>query len=314
MPGSLDFFRMNNLGMNVLQCVLGEHVAIDLPYEEAPFLRQAFDMTFISLRNLEDSTTFVHNGHGTAAAIALWYIAVESYFARVVKIAAAYKKIDFKKVQSDHICARIEKVCTSIGTDKMMFQKTILRKKLSEFNTFRNALFHAGIFNNKLNLKHTSFSKNPLLLNQVDLIQAADIAVSAMSMFRYVFRNIDIIPTYHIFHEVKKCYNWVSIDSLYSEIILPGFVSILRKHNLATSFSPLPQGIYMPQSDLNVKITPLIRLEQDKDFEFQGSTQKTNIMTSLFVRFANTACSSLPPNSMGLFDARGKGNENSDAF
>lgn len=298
-----DFRHNNNLGKTALQCIFNDTAYSIIPYEEDAFIAKAVQFTLDSLTCLESSDSHLNPGDSSLSAIVLWFLSIESFFAKIVKVICLYTGMDFKSFQKVHICQRIDLICECLGIDKISFQKTAIRNKLQEFNEIRNSIFHSGCFQNSIKVKHTVFSTIPVFMNQSDVIQAADIAVNIMTMFRNVFTNVDIIPTYVIHFPPSRCIKWVALNEFYTDVILKSFTEILEKHELKTNFKPLSHTKIKQNHVIKTDIKAIIKAEPDAQFKLNEEKHKTNIIEQHYIKFSIKECSQQQPDTLKVYNA-----------
>lgn len=297
----LENYRYESLGRVALQCIIDEKFQSMIYYEEDVFVYKAIELTLDSFRQLEFSSTYFNPGRSSLSAVVMWFLSLESFFAKITKIICLYTKKDFKKFQNHHICSRIDLICDCVGINKVLFQKSKIRNMLQEFNEIRNSIFHAGNFQKRLKIKHTIFSDIPVFVNQSDVIQAADIAINIMAMFRFVFKGIDIIPQLPIQDNKKMCAKYIALEEFYNGVIKKSFFEILKKHDLCTSFTPLETTHLDQKYVLDTNIHPLLKAKED--IIALCNNEKTNIIDEITENFSRDICSDLAPDIIKVYNA-----------
>ena len=147
-------------------------LSIDNPYVVlmyVKFCQNAFYSTLEDLSRLENSKFSIHQGLNIQISIGTWFLAIEAYINTILKIACLAENVDFGDYKKQDLGRRIANLFKLLRHDVKYFNKTIFRK-LNEFTTYRNELFHDRTNDVDLKFHCTKFSGNPMFANQVDVM------------------------------------------------------------------------------------------------------------------------------------------------
>ena len=300
---NFDFYRYNDLCTQALQYNTTEVEGTIIPYEESSLVASSILLSIQSFNEIENSPTVAKSGITSKAAVATWFLSIESFIARIIKILSVSSTIDFESTKSKDVNQKIIHACDALNIDSLKFKKTKLCSMLKEFKNLRNELFHAASFKKKLKMKHTAFTEHPTSINQVDVIQAADIAVTTMCMLRYTIKDVDIIPTYPLECKNLRSIKFFAIDEIYENLILKHFNKILDKHSLYSDFTPQDKTFYLQPSESKITTIPILKVTQDPQFIFQGNATKTEISKSLLSNFIKRNFTKEDKGSIKLYKA-----------
>ncbi|WP_104904805.1 hypothetical protein [Nostoc sp. 'Lobaria pulmonaria (5183) cyanobiont'] len=229
----LEDFRTNDLGEVYIWFPLlgnmtdpGSRVLLTYHY----FAIKAFYSSCQNLELLEHSKEAINQGNTCSTAIALWFLTCESYINAILKAGCIQSNIPFGNYRGRDLEARIRGVFDVLLLAKEDFYKSGIYPKLKEFMEFRNEIFHDRSLGDERNFSKTNFSQIPFLCNQVDVIQAAIVALELCTAFRGVFPNCDLMPD--IVVESNGSFGFVKFDNMYSNLMRPFFEQVLAKHTL----------------------------------------------------------------------------------
>jgi hypothetical protein len=244
---------------------------------------KAFYYSCQSLEQLEQSQVQINSGSPTIVAIGFWFIAIEAYINTVLKIGCTLTGQNFKEeYRGKGLKQRLNGILNLIEGDLAIFHRTGLTQRLNEFMEFRNEIFHDRYLDEPLTFSKTAFSRIPFLANQVDVVQAALIALEVFLAFRKVYVGLDLMPD--ILVHVEDTCGFEKYDSLYAEVLIPLFNQALEKHNLDSSvivqpnFVPVKTATFAQLGDCQ----PLIRTAPQ--VEFFPNLEQTSYGVDIFSR------------------------------
>lgn len=231
----------------------------------------------------------------------LFFLSLESFVAELFKVLSCFKEINLEKAKDRNIYQKICWFCDEIDYEKIFFMMSDVYKKLEEFHYFRNALFHANSINKKISIQKTIFSPFPVLANIADAIQALDIYIAIITIFRRIFNGVDLMPQIFMKDYKTEVVVFIPVDQIYEKIILKSYYEILSKHNLTTQFKKTDWHFsYLPLE--YVYVDPLIKLEQDKLFEYDFNSEETKIFMKNYQNFLAIKTEGLEANTLRLPD------------
>lgn len=213
----------------------------------------------------------------------LWFISIEAYINSILRIACLIKKISFENLKKKDFGQRIKALFEILEIDRTPFYAGTFQK-IEEFKRYRNELFHDRTNDKLMEFHKTVFSGNPMYANQVDVMQAAAIALETYHSFRYVIPNIDLMP--QIIVTQKDSFFYAKIDRLYNEVLKPYFLSTLAKHSLTSSLVLDSNVAALEESPLlsSTLIEILVKAVQDEKYRVPASKERTQIGKNLFDR------------------------------
>lgn len=193
------------------------------------------------------NTMQLHNSIGGSGfcmpGVGLWFQATESYISTLYKLAVAESQTTHRGINKK-ACRIVEKMKEVNGYFGLAVPTTTIAQ-LQEFGTFRNGIFHDLCLTRNTKYSHTLFSPKPEKLNEVDVIQAARVAINIFSTYRYVFKGMDLMPQVWINNQ------FADIDRLAEEVLYRAFKELLNLKGLGTAL------------DLSSPVTPPILRDYD---------------------------------------------------
>jgi hypothetical protein len=280
----LEQLRENDIGTSsawVPSLGKGTEAMARLTYLQ--FSHLAFYYSAQQIEQLELSTDQVQQGNATQTAVGLWFISIEAYINSILRVACLVKKISFEDLKTKDFGQRIKALFEILEVDRTPFYKGTFQR-IEEFKRYRNELFHDRTNDKPMEFHKTVFSGNPMYANQVDVMQAAAIALETYHSFRYVIPKIDLMPQIMVTKEDSFFY--AKIDRLYNEVLKPHFLSALSKHSLTSSVvldgnvATLEES--PPLSSTLIEI--LVKAVPDEKYRATASKERTQIGTNLFDR------------------------------
>ena len=226
----LEQLRENDIGTSVAWIPsLGPDAMTRLTYMQ--FVHLGFYYSAQQIEQLEKSTTQINQGSATQTAVGLWFMSIESYINSILRISCLVKKISFDDIKKKDLDSRIKVLFEVLAIDKLPFYRGTLQK-LEEFKRYRNELFHDRTNDTPLVFHKTAFSSNPFFANQVDVMQAAVVAVQVFNSFRHVIPKLDLMP--HVLITKEDSFFYEKIDTLFAKVLAPYFQKCLSKHSLSS--------------------------------------------------------------------------------
>ena len=195
-----------------------------LPFLFHDITHVAFYMTIDALREMQKTRTIGPTQYGIPA-IAMWFVAVESYISTLYKLVCEVGKASGIK-QTQKIMEKVSEIDRYISNG--IIASSALRNRLQEFVTFRNTLLHDLTYVKQPTYVHTAFAKNAEKMNQVDLFQGIMIAIDTFGYYRHVIADMDLMPNVYINAQFEQ------VDKLSEEILFPAFAEILEKRGVRT--------------------------------------------------------------------------------
>jgi hypothetical protein len=195
------------------------------------YVQISYSLTVQALAHLEGDRIVLTSNQYCLPALSYWFISTESFINSIWKVISEINQdIVFSEIKKKDISQRIRMLLDILEVDKEDFYRAGVFQAFQDFVTFRNDIFHDRQHGEQHTYNHSCFSKVPPFINQVDILQAMQIAIGVFNMFRYVLPAKDIMPEAVIHPSKSKAYE--KIDTLYNEIIYPSFYSLIKKHNL----------------------------------------------------------------------------------
>lgn len=247
------------------------------------FTHSAFYYSAQQIEQLEFSTEQINQGNAVQTVVGLWFMSIEAYINSILRIACLVKNLSFDELKKKDFGPRIKALFDIMHIERTPFYSGGFQK-LEEFKQYRNELFHDRTNYKPIQFHKTAFSGNPFYANQVDVMQAAVIAIETFHSFRHVIPRVDLMPQIMITKDDSLFFE--KLDSLYDEVLSPYFESALLKHSL-TSGVDLKVTIRKLEeskifSDVLIKI--LVKAVPDEKFHVQPSKEITEIGKKLFDR------------------------------
>jgi len=247
------------------------------------FSQLAFYYSAQQVEQLEMSTTQINQGNVTQATVGLWFMAIESYINSILRISCLVKRVSFDDVKKKELDSRIKILFEILAIDKIPFYSGPLQK-LDEFKRYRNELFHDRTNDTPLAFHKTSFSGNPFFANQIDVMQAAVVAMQVFNSFRHVIPRLDLMPQVMITKEDSFFHE--KLDILFSEVLSPYFQKCLSKHALTSDIDLHINASCLGESQifLAFPIEVLVKAVPDEKYHATPSQEKTRFGEEIFSR------------------------------
>lgn len=223
------------------------------------------------------------------------YLSFESFISSITKVLCVIYEQDFKNVSTLSLYDKFKFVCKYLDIEVTLFSHNNLIERLNEFRVFRNEIIHDKQFGGVLEFSHTIFSPVAPFLNVVDLVEAYKMVVEVTSIFRFIFEDIDIIPSV-LMHNGSFNF-WRRIDYVYENYIVPSFNMLLDKHNLTTDLDPVIHYALpaKPKDSINVNFS----LKAEPNLDFTPNMNKTTLNRE----FYNNCSQNIEPPEEGMFYA-----------
>lgn len=232
----LEDFRGDDLGQ--IYVFMPRFSSVQVPLTFHDYSIKAFYYSCQSLEQLEQSQIHINSGNTTVVAIGFWFIAIEAYINAILKIGCILTEQNFNTYRSKNLKQRLEGILNLLGEDLPAFHRTGITQRLNEFMSFRNEIFHDRYIDDPLTFSKTVFSSIPFLANQVDVVQAALVALEVFVAFRKAYAGLDLMPDVVV--QVENTFGYEKYDFLYTEVLLPLFRKALEKHSLDSSVNTQP--------------------------------------------------------------------------
>lgn len=245
------------------------------------FATNAFYFSAQQIEQLELTRAIIHQGNAVQNTIGLWFIAIESYINSILRISCLLSNKSFEDYRNKDFGPRVSALFDILDIDRTPFYKGSFQR-LEEFKRYRNELFHDRTNDKPLVFQKTLFSGNPMYANQVDVMQAAVIALEVFEAFRHVIAGLDLMPQVQIKKEVSFFY--LPIDQLYGRVLRPYFDKVLEKHSLSSSIDLSVRMSLLDVSRLakpnDVKV--IVKAVPDNKFSHPASQQQTKYGEALW--------------------------------
>ncbi|WP_151072523.1 hypothetical protein [Cupriavidus oxalaticus] len=279
----LEKLRRNDVG-DFLAWIpsLGEDATSHLTYIQ--FSQLAFYYSAEQIEQLEFSTNHIRQGNAPQSAIGMWFISIEAYINSIIRICCLTKRLSFDEIKTKDFGHRIKSLLEILEIDRRKFYRNTFQK-LEEFKQYRNELFHDRTNDKSLTFQKTAFSGNPMRANQVDVMQAANIAIDVFHSLRHVIPRLDLMPQIMVTKEDSFFY--AKLDLLYHEVLRPHFLFALKKHSL-TSGIELDTNASILQESSIFSATPveiIVKAIPDQEYGTSTSADKTFAGRELLNRF-----------------------------
>lgn len=247
------------------------------------FANLAFYYSAQQIEQLEFSTFQINQGNATQNSVALWFLSIEAYINSILRISCLVEGASFDDLKKRDFDSRIRSLFDILQVDKIPFYSGPFQK-LEEFKRYRNELFHDRTNDKPIEFYKTAFSGNPLFANQVDVMQAAVIAIQTFHSFRYVIPKLDLMPQIKI--DKENSFFFRKLDFLFIEVLGPYFSKTLHKHSLT---SDINLSIETPQLEegkifSKVPVEILMNAVSEEEYFVTPSRENTHIGRDLFNR------------------------------
>ncbi|HEY9907014.1 MAG TPA: hypothetical protein V6D18_05325 [Thermosynechococcaceae cyanobacterium] len=266
---------------------------VQIPLTFHDYSIKAFYYSCQSLEQLEQSQIQINSGSTTVVAIGFWFITIEAYINAILKIGCTLAGQGFNEYRGKSLKQRLDGILNLLGEDLSVFHRTGITQRLNEFMAFRNEIFHDRYLDEPLTFSKTAFSRVPFLANQVDVVQAALIALEVFLAFRKVYVGLDLMPD--IIVQVEDTCGFEKYDSLYAEVIIPLFKRALEKHDLDSSviiqpsFVPVKPATFAQLEDCQplIRTTPQVEFSPSLERTSYGADLFSRVRQRIFSRFEN---------------------------
>jgi len=283
----LEDFRSNNIGsISAWVISLGDTAQAMTHLTFPQFCTSAFYISAEQIEQLELSSVGINQGNAVQTAVGLWFLSIESYINSLLRICCLLSQQSFEEYKKKDFEPRITALFGMLSIDKLPFYNGTFQR-LEEFKRYRNELFHDRTNDLELNFSKTHFSGNPMFANQVDVMQAALIAIQVFESFRYVIPGVDLMP--QVLVKKNDSFFYKCVDELYIKVLRPYFEMALVKHSLRSSIAldinaaPLNESQISSKGDVQI----LIRATPEEKYNHQPSPKKTNFGSTLFQTVKN---------------------------
>lgn len=276
----LEQLRENDIGTCVAWIPsLGPDAMTRLTYMQ--FTHLAFYYSAQQIEQLEISTAQINQGNATQTTVGLWFMSIESYINSILRISCLVKRLSFDDLKKKELDSRIKALFDILAIDKMPFYSGPLQK-MEDFKRYRNELFHDRTNDTPIAFHKTSFSGNPFFANQVDVMQAAVVAMQVFNSFRHVIPKLDLMPQVMIIKEDSFFYE--KMDALFARVLVPYFQKSLSKHALTSDIDLHVDTPRLGESQIfsAFPIEVLVKAVPDEKYHAMPSQEKTRIGEELF--------------------------------
>lgn len=278
----LEELRYNDLGvLSVWLPALGNGPQSFARLTFPQHVNNAFYLSAQQIEQLEQSKTLIVQGNAIPNSVGLWFISVEAYINSILRISCLLSNVSFDEYKSKDLGARITALFELLGTDRKPFYQGAFQR-LDEFKRYRNELFHDRTNDSLLVFQKTSFSGNPMYANQVDVMQAAVVALEVFEAFRHAIPKLDLMPQIHI--KKNDSFFYFPLDQLYSRVLRPYFEMALTKHSLSSDINlniDSPRLATSPLLD-GSEIQVLVKAIPEEKFSHPASQQNTKFGDELW--------------------------------
>lgn len=197
--------------------------------------------------------------------VCLLFMSVEAFFNDILKLFCVAQEEKFSDYKTKPISGRVKSIFKLSETDKKEFYKSGIYQELQEFEQLRNIIFHNG-YDENINFKKTLFSSIPINCNIVDVMQALKINLRIFEYFRFLIKDIDMMP--NIFINPLNNAFWEKCDIVYANFFIPYFLNILTKHDLKTELNLNYTNLRIEESTVikHKQVHVIIRAEKDTKY------------------------------------------------
>ncbi|MGE0274689.1 MAG: hypothetical protein AB7G68_19170 [Nitrospiraceae bacterium] len=276
------------------QQFVGESVLMS-PYfngNHLPFLfhetsNAAFYMTIDALNRMQSHDSIGGNGY-CLPGIGLWFQATESYLSTIYKLAVAESNNSRRSISA------VKKLMEKLDQINQYFSISVsptLRNQLQEFITFRNGIFHDLTLVRNTRYSHTLFSPKPEKLNEIDLFQSAAVAVRMFTYYRYLFKDVDLMPQIFINNQFDD------LDRLANEILYPALKEILKLKGLGTALDLTTSSIHCDPRDYDVRVKAIISYS-GPSYPNCGATSSPSVVQKYYKEASNSR--PMDPENFGI--------------
>jgi hypothetical protein len=276
----LEQLRKNDIGTNTAWIPsLGSDAMTHLTYIQ--FSHLAFYYSAQQIEQLEMSTAQINQGNATQTTVGLWFMAIESYISSLLRISCLVKHMAFDDYKKKALDSRIKVLFDLLKIDKIPFYSGPFQK-LEEFKRYRNELFHDRTNDTALAFDKTSFGGNPFFANQVDVMQAAVVAMQIFHSFRYVIPRLDLMP--QVMVTKGDSFFYEKADVLFSQVLSPYFQKSLSKHSLTSDVDLNINSPCLSESPIfsEFPIEVLVKAVPDEKYHATPSQENTRFGEELF--------------------------------
>ena len=248
------------------------------------FATSAFYFSAQQIEQMETTSAIIHQGNAVQNTIGLWFIAIEAYINSILRISCLLSNTPFERYKNKDLGPRLTALLEFLDIDRALFYEGPFQR-LEEFKRYRNEFFHDRTNEYPLKFQKTIFSGNPMYANQVDVMQAAVIALEVFEAFRYTIAGIDLMPQVKV--EKEGTFFYSPIDQLYNRVLRPYFEIALAKHSLSSLINldirmkPLDTSRLAQKGDIQI----LVKAIPDGEFNHPASQEKTSLGKDLLNSF-----------------------------
>jgi hypothetical protein len=250
------------------------------------FATNAFYFSAQQIEQLETTSAIIHQGNAVQNTIGLWFIAIEAYVNSILRISCLLINTPFEAYKNKEFGPRLTALLRFLDIDRAPFYEDSFQR-LEEFKRYRNELFHDRTNDKPLKFQKTLFSGNPMYANQIDVMQAAVIALEVFEAFRYTFAGLDLMPQVKV--DKGGSFFFSPVDRLYNCVLGPYFEMAIAKHSLSSlinldiRMSPLDTSHLANKGDVQI----LVKAIPDGEFNHSASQQQTRFGPTIFDAFKN---------------------------
>jgi len=283
---TLNFYRKNDLGYTF--CV----VNYEKGHVEVPFVYNDY-CNMVTLRFLKELQRFENSHINPVAAnmkllsIFTDYFALMEQFVSTIYIILYYYMTNPKTISDENISNLFREEYTKViknifkilNISDMNFKRTQIFNKLAELEDSRNYILHGNTGTIKVN--KTQLPKYPLTINYEDVMEELNIIINLINCFRFIFPNIDLMPSIAI--SINNGLAYKKLDVYFYNILIPMLNNILKKHYLEPTKSyvintnPLPKK----HSEYAKNILIYVKAIPEKEFTEKHDIKNTDIFSSL---------------------------------
>lgn len=236
----------------------------------------AFNVSLEQLRLLESSIgRQVNQGSAIQVAVSFWFMSLESYINSILRIACIATSRNFEEVKKKDFAPRISMIFDFLEVDPLPFYKGTFQR-LEDFKTYRNELFHDRTNFGRLKFHKTVFSGNPFYSNQVDVMQAASIAIEVFNKLRHLIPSVDLMPKIRV--SKGQSFFFQDIDVMYKMVLVPYFRRCLEKHGIESEVALFQDETPLDESKKikGININILMKHEFDEKYRIVPNPIETN--------------------------------------
>jgi len=270
-----------------------------LPLTYIGVSNNAFYATLEDIVKLEDSKSTINNGLYSQSAVSMWFLSIEAYISSLLRIACVANQKDFLQYKNFDLGRRISELFRLLKKDIRYFNKFVF-PKLNEFMCYRNELFHDRVKYGDLKLNLTSFSQNPWASNQVDVLQALEIALDVFNSLRHIINGVDLMP--QVLINRGESFFYISLDKICVNVLYPFFYEILEKHKLETNLKLRPACIFYLDCKIFdfYKFIVVTKMDVQDNLKHKANDEYTTLGRDRFVAYVDNFL----PTEKGLYMAK----------